>query len=219
MEIKDLDSLIHEIGELRRAVRKANPFIREFVAIRSYALLSLPLGVLVLVLCVATEFLRKAYGSFGAIPAEWKTAAWVAFGLVMAIGSVSKWIIIGRRAAKVEKSATFLSVMRAWYGGSWFSLTLPAALCMVAISFFVASSGHPWLVASVVAIFLGYLCNVVAIMLGRREYLATGWYSLGSGLASLFFIESSPMVWIALVWAGIFIVFGVAGLIGFKKEV
>jgi hypothetical protein len=212
MDKQELDKLLLDIEELKRSVRKANPFLREIMAIKAYAILSFPLGILLLANCLLTHFLIGASGSFESIPSGWKTVIIVVFAIIVTVGFISKWIVLGRRAAQVRNGANFFTVVEAIYGGHWSHVSLPLVLCMSGTSFFFARSGHPWLIASFVPLFLGSFCNMAAKLLDRREYLYTGWYLILSGLVSLFFIESSPFVWFAVVWAGTFIVFGAAGL-------
>jgi hypothetical protein len=212
MDKLELDKLLLDIQELKRSVRKANPFLRDIMAIRAYALLSIPLGILLLADCIFTHFLVRASGSFDAIPLAWKIVSIAFFALIMLVGSVGKWIAVARRAAELKDGGNFFTVIGAMYGGHWFSLSVPLILCMAATSVYFASSGHPWLIVSFFAIFLGPFCNTVAKLLDREEYLYTGWYLILSGLASIFFMESAPFAWLAVVWAGTFLVFGVAGL-------
>ena len=188
------------------------------MAIRAYAIMSFPLGVLLLADCLLAHFLIRGNGSFGAIPLAWKIATLALFALITVIGSVAKWIVIDRRAAQIKHGANFFSVIEAMYGGRWFNLSAPFILCMAATSLFFVRIGHPWLIASVVSIFMGPFCNIVASLFDRNEYLYTGWYMTIAGLASLFFIEASPFIWLAIVWSGTFFVFGFAGLASVRPE-
>jgi hypothetical protein len=218
MTNEELEGLRRDIDELRRAVRKANPFLRAIVALRSYALLSIPLGVLVLAFCLISHFLVQSYASLAAVPAAWKTAFWISFSVFLIGAWTLKWLVLGRRAAQVEKGATIITALKAMYGGGWMNLNLPLALCMMVGAAFAIVIGHPWYIASSVAIFLGLVCNSLALALERREYVVTGWYALLSGLASLFFIESAPFLWTAAVWAGIFFVYAASGLYYLPRE-
>jgi hypothetical protein len=219
MTTEELEALRRDIADLRRAVRKANPFLRAVVQLRSYAILSIPLGILVLVFCLVSHFLVQSYASLAAVPAAWKTAFWIAVTIMLVGGSALKWIVLSRRAAQIEKGATFVTAVKAMYGGGgWMNLNLPITLCMVVVSVYTSLAGHPWLIMSTVAIFLGLICNSFALALERGEYLVTGWYALLSGLASLFFVEAAPFIWTAIVWAGIFFVYAASGLYYLPRE-
>ncbi len=212
MEKPELDKLLLDIKELKGSVHKANPFLRDTMALRAYAIMCIPLGIILLAVCLGAHFLVSAYGTFGAIPQAWKIACFTIFALLIVVGWVSKWIILDRRASQVRVGANFLSVIEAMYGGHWFSISAPLVLSMVVTSVFLARIGHPWLAVSFTALFLGPFCNTVAKLLDRNEYLYTGWYLILSGLVSLFFMESAPFIWLAVVWAGTFFVLGFAGL-------
>jgi hypothetical protein len=218
MTIEEIETLRRDIDELRRAVRKANPFLRAIVAMRGYALLSIPLGGLILVFCLVSHFLVRSYGSFQAVPSAWKTASWIAFAAFLAASSVFKWLIIAKRAAQIEKGATFMTAVKAMYGSSWVNLSLPVTICLIALAAFAIFAGKPWYIVPAAAVCLALICNSIGQAVERREYIWTGWYSLASGLASLFFIETAPFLWTAVVWAGIFFVYAAAGLYYLPRE-
>jgi hypothetical protein len=208
----ELESLSRDIVALRRAVRKANPFLRSVVEIHDHAVLSLILGFLVIAFCLASHFLVAAYGSFEATPAWWKLSSWVAIVGFFALGAIAKWLIIGKRAAKTEKGATFFTVLKAMYGGVWGNMNLSILVCIAAIAAFAIQVGHPWYIIPTFGVFMGLACNAIALSVEAREYFYLGWYILAAGLLSLFFIEKAPFVWTAVMLGGIFLVYGLSGM-------
>jgi len=212
MTNEELESLRRDIDDLKRAVKKADPFLRSVVALRSLAILSIPLGALVLAFCLACHFLVQSYSSLAAVPQAWKQAFWIALALVVVGGSAVKWLILGRRAAQIERGATVITAVKAVYSGGWLNLNLPITLCIVVVGLFSGLIGHPWYIAAEVSVFMGLICNSFAVAFDRREYLLTGWYAVISGLVSIFFIESAPFIWLAVVWSGLFFVYAASGI-------
>jgi hypothetical protein len=212
MDKLEVDQLLQDIKELKQAVRRANPFLREIMALRAFAIMSIPVGIVLLAVCLITHFLIRANGSFVAIPLGWKIFTITLFTAVLIVVSIAKWVVIDRRASQLRNGANIYSVIEAMYGGRWFNLSVPAMLCAVVISLFAAWIGRPWLIVPFLAVFIGPLCNMVAMVFDKREYVYMGWYTTITGLASLFFIETAPFIWLAIVWAGTFLVFGIAGL-------
>jgi hypothetical protein len=206
------------VEELKRAVRRNNPFLREVVSSRFFSAISIPLGLLVVVFCTGTQVFITRRGSFFAVPAEWKLAAWILLGLFLVVGGVLKWILLSRKARSIEEGANFFSVLRAVYGGSWLHLNLPAVICMLLVPVFAILAGHPWYIVPGVAIFLAFPCNNLGLMVQRPEYLATGWYAMIAGLASLFSMEAIPFVWSGIIWGGDFLIFGIIGLIARSRR-
>jgi len=218
MTSDELEILRQDIDALRRAVRKANPFLRSIMALRVYALMSVPLGALILAFCLISHFFVRSYGSFQDIPSAWKTALWIALVLIVVGSAVLKWIVVNRRAAAIEKGANFLTATKAIYGSSWANVNLPATICIFVLSAFAIYVGRAWYIVSINAIFLGLIGHSMGRAFERKELSVIGWYALASGLASLFFIESSPFIWAAIVWAGIFFAYGAAGLYYLPRE-
>lgn len=218
MDQAQLESMSRDIEELRKAVRKANPFLRSVVEIRSYSIISIPFGLLIVAYCLLSHFLILEYGSVQNLPAWWSTLSWSGLALFAVGGAFAKWMIINRRAAQAEEGANFWTALRAIYGGGWVNLNLLIAICMLVLVAFLIWAGRPWYLVPSMAICLSFACSSIAMTVEAREYLATGWYALGTGLLSLFFVEASPFIWTAVVWAGVFLVFGVTGLAGKNRR-
>jgi hypothetical protein len=212
MDQSELKTLLADLEELKRAVRRNNPFLREVVASRFFAALSIPFGLFVVAFCTGTQILIARRGSFSAVPAEWKIAAWILLGIFIIVGWVLKWRFLDRQARKVKEGANLWTVIRAVYGGSWLHLNLPAILCMLLVPVLAILAGHPWYIVPGIAVFFAFPCNGLGLIVQRPEYLVGGWYALISGLSSLFFMESAPFIWSEAIWGGFFLVFGLVGL-------
>jgi hypothetical protein len=212
MKASELDTLLRDVEELRRAVRRNSPFLREVVSSRLLAVYVLLFGLVVAAFCLTSHVLVGSFGSFAAIPRAWKVGFWGALILLGASAVVSKQLIIGRRAAQVDSGATWLTVIRAVYGNHMFNLYVPAFLCMAAASIFALILGHPWFVVPAIAVFGGFVSNGVGLFIQRSEYFATGWYAISSSLVSLFFLERAPLLWTAVVCGGMYILFGIVSL-------
>jgi hypothetical protein len=205
MTKEELEDLERAVVDLRRAVRRSNPFLKAVVQVRYFSVLAFLIGTLFLAFGLVSQFLDP-------LPPWWRSLSWIAFALFLVGGSIMKWIIIGRRAKAVEKGAKFSTVIKAFYGGNLINLTLSLTLCIAASAFFAVWIGHPWYIVPVTTILLGLACLSLASILETKEYAAAGWSALASGYATLFFVESAPFLCVAIVGAAIFLVFGTAGL-------
>jgi hypothetical protein len=213
MELNELERIQEDIADLRKAVQKTNPFLREVVEMRGYAIWSLIIGAGILVYCGLSQILVSARGGLESLPTWWVLLSWSILALFFLAGGVIKWLLIDRKARQIEKGANFGTAFKALYGGDWGQLNLPILIGMIALAFFAVWVGHPWYILSETAFFLGLACSSIVLAVDAKEYLPTGWYALLSSLVSLFFVETAPFLWLAIVWAGIFVVYGVSGLL------
>jgi hypothetical protein len=218
MDQTELETLRADVEELKRAVKRNNPFLREVVSNRFFSAASISLGFFVVAFCAGTQILIAQRGSFSAVPAEWKLAAWIILGLFFVVIGPVKWIFFSRKAQSVEEGANFFTVIRAVYEGSWLHLYLPGVICMLLVPVFAIFAGHPWYIVPGVAIFIALPCNSLGFMVQRSEYLALGWYSLIAGLSSLFFMEAMPFVWSGIIYGGALLVFGIVGLVAQSRR-
>ncbi len=212
MDQKQIETLLADVEELKKAIKRNNPFLREIVSGRFLPIMSLVFGLLVIAFCTGTQIFVTKLGSFAAVPFGWKTAAWIAVCLYFIIGWLVKWSFLIRQAKRVEESANFATIFKLFFLGSWLHINLPAVLCMVMVPVFAVLAGHPWYIAPGVAIFFIIPCNNLGLAIRRPEYLAAGWYILLSAFVALFFIEGMPFIWTEIVWGGYLLVFGVVGL-------
>ncbi len=218
MDSYEIETLRRDIDDLKRAVRRSNPFLHSILGFRSYAVLSIVFGLVILLYCLGLHILALGAGSPARIPDEWKLAAWVGMAAIIAFGMVAKFIIVNRKAREVEDGATILSATKAVYDSFWVQVNAPVFLFMIIASIFVVSINHAWFVESILAIGFSFLCVNFGSRADHKELLAIGWYLLLSGLGSLFFIESAPFLWSAVVWSGSFLSYGVFGLMFIKGE-
>jgi hypothetical protein len=212
MDESELERLAAEVEEIKRAVKRNDPFVREVIGSRFFVALGLPFGLLIVAFCVGAQLLLARYGSIAAIPPGWKAAGWAALAVLVIGGGILKWGFLDTRARKVQEGATFMTVFRGVYGGPFFHLNLPVVVCMVVATAFAVAVGHPWYIVPGIGIFFAFTSNALGLATGRPEYLATGWYCLATSLASLFFLEAAPLVWSAVIWGGCLLVFGLVGL-------
>lgn len=212
MDRTELDKLLRDVEELKRAVRRNSPFLRELVATEYLHVAGIVCGALLVALCAAGQILMNRSGSLDAMPPLWRLAVWIALGLFLVVGTVLEWAFFTRRARQVEEGASFVTVFRAIYGGSWLHLNLPAIICMILVPVAAVLAGHPWYIVPAVAIFYAFPCNSLGLMTQRPEYLALGWFVLAAGLGSLFFLERAPFLWAAIIWGGGSLLFGLVGL-------
>ncbi|MGO8694128.1 MAG: hypothetical protein ACLQMF_10710 [Rectinemataceae bacterium] len=217
MDQSEFESLLHDVEELKRAVKRNNPFLREVVSTRFYPMYGLIYGLLIILFCIAAQVLIAKYGSPAAVPSHWKTLAWFLFGGLVAAGAVLKWTLFSRRARSLAEGANYRTVLRAVYGSTWVHIILPAVICMLFVPVVTIVAGHPWLMVAGVAVSWAFACNALGLMVQRLEFLLTGWYALISGLASLFFIEAMPFLWSGIIWGGALVIYGLVGLVGTRR--
>jgi hypothetical protein len=217
MDSQELENLHRDIEELKRSIRKANPFLRSIMEFRSYAILSIPFGIAILAYFIALHFISMGAGSYPVLPEALRNYAWIGLAAILFLGLVAKLVIVNRKASEIAEGATFITATKAIYG-SWFQASIPLLVAMAVVSIFVVSIDRSWYVVPVLAVGFGIFCCNFGVATERKELFAIGWYMIASGLASLFFIESAPFLWSAVVWAGAFLSYGVAGLVFIKPE-
>ncbi len=203
----ELRDLAASVEDLKRAVKKNNPLLRGMMTTRGWIPLTALAGIGVALFCLPAQVLVVAYGSFAAIPAAYRAALWAVIVLVLVLSAVWKVVLLTRKASEMEKDAGLGSVLRALFSGENFHIGVPFILTMAGTSAFAILGGHPWFIVPSIAIPTCFWANFISTQIGQPIFKASGWWVLVTGLASLFFIEKAPFIWLFIVFGGVCLVF------------
>jgi hypothetical protein len=217
MNDAEFEGMLRDIEGIRRAVRRNNPLLRQILASRAYAIFTLVYGALIALFCLPTQFYLDRAGSLSAIPPVWKALSWIALAVLIPAAGIFKWRLFSSRIAKTEEGSNYIAIIKAFYGGSWFHLNVPIMLAAVTGVAFTIYVGQAWYSLPICAVCFALLFNNMGTVLQRKDYLVTGWYSFVSGLVSLFFVTSAPFLWVAIVFGGFCIIFGIGGLLFYPR--
>jgi hypothetical protein len=207
MDEGKLERLERDIEELKRAVKRNDPLLREVLTTRGWALLGLGGGLGITLFALPAHLLTAAYGSFAAIPTAWRMAIWAALILVIAGGGLWKFLLITRRSGEIDRESTLGEVMDSFFGAASIHVTGGMLVALGAAIGFSAWIGSPWYSVPASGVILGVWMNAIGAQTRAKEYLAAGWWSLLSGCAGLFFVEAAPFLWVLVIYGGMFYVF------------
>jgi hypothetical protein len=212
----EFEEMLNDIESIRRAVRRNNPVLRQVLASRGYAAFSLVYGLAIAAVCIPTQLFLDRSGSLAAVPAAWRTLCWIALVLLVPAAGIVKWRIFSRRIEGTDGS-NYLALIKAFYGGAWFHINVPIVFAAAGGSAFAIYAGQAWYALPICSVCFALLFNSIGTVLQRNDYLVAGWFAFVSGLVSLFFVASAPFLWIAIVFGGLCVVFGLGGLLFYPR--
>ena len=211
-EAPSIEELERTLAELRSAVRASNPLLKAVASSSLYPALSLILGTIMAVFCLAirAETKTRPFSELGVWP-------WIFLAAVFTAGGLGK-VIIGAKLAAKQGGRSFYVLMTAIYGGKAAALLASSAIAIVGGVSFLVSIHQSWYIVPIIAIYAGLASHALDLWIDLAEYRVLGWVSLAAGVISLFFIQTDPLLWTALVTTAVFIVFGVVGLLCAKRR-
>lgn len=214
----ELRDLAATVDDLRRAVRKNDPLLRAMFSSKGWIPFTLAAGIGMALFCLPAQVLVAAHGSFEAIPPVFRAALWAFLGLILVLTSAGKIALITKKASELEREAGIVAVLKVFYTGASFHIGVPYLLTLGVGSAFAVFIGHPWYIVSLAAVATCYWANFVATLADSPIFKAAGWWCLLTGLASLFFIERAPFIWLFVIYGGLCFVFAGAMLLFARKE-
>ena len=218
MTEEELQKLFASVEELKRAVSRNNPELRAIMSPQGWVPMSLIAGVGIGLFCLPAQVLAAAYGSFESVPAPYRAALWCVFALVIVLSAVWKLILFARKSREASPGESHSAALSAFMTGRNAHIIVPYLIVIMAAPVFLVWKGHPWYIASVVAIATCFWSNHVSTQVDRPEYTAAGWWCLVTGLASLFVIEKSPFLWLFVIYGGLCFVFAGMLMLSWRRD-
>jgi len=210
MDEDRLERLARDIDELKAAVRKNDPLLREIMTRRGWIVLAFGGGLGVALFALPAHFLSLVYGSFDAIPTAWRGAIWAALVLASIGGGTWKFLLISRRIGEVDKASSLRDVLDSFFGIGSIHVTGGMLTAIAAAIAFATWVGSPWHALPAVGVVLGIWMNSIGAQTRVSEYLVAGWWSIVTGCAGLFFVTKAPFLWVFVILGGMFFSFGAA---------
>ncbi len=194
--------LMRDLEEIKAAVRRNSPILREILTARFYWWLVLTLGVAVVVFSVIMHFLVVGYGSYSAIPASLRATFWI----VAAAAGVTLYVFRVRGVLSVihaiDPRLTFWSFFGDHDIGEFFHLYGPFLLITVTTTIWLARTGNSFYIVGTWALCLGLTCNLIAFATHLLEYYVLGYAYMIAGALSFFIPGVSASLWTGICFGG-----------------
>lgn len=218
MTEQEIKALAASVEDLKRAVRKNDPLLRAMMSYEGWMPFTFVAGLGIGLFCLPAQVLISAYGSFEAVPAVYRTILWCVLALLFVLSATGKFVLLARNASDVRTKAGIRVILAAFFTGGNFHVGMPYLLTLIVGSVFAISLGHPWYIISVIAIPTCFWSNFIASQVDSPVFKAAGWWCLITGLASLFFIEAAPFIWIFVIFGGLCLVFSLSMILVARRE-
>jgi len=194
--------LMRDINEIKAAVKRNSPVLREILTARYYWLHLLAFGVAVVVFSVIMHFLVRAYGGYAAIPAVARAVFWI---VAVAVGlSIYVYRVRGvlRTVKSIDRRLNLWALLGDHDIGEFMHIYVPLAVISAAASVFLFRAGESFYIIAVWAGCLGLTLNLAAFAAHIAEFYVGGYWTLVTGGLSIFVPGISASLWIAICFGG-----------------
>jgi hypothetical protein len=204
--------LMRDIDQIKAAVKRNSPVLREIVTARFYWWLLLIFGLAVALFSVTMHFLVLRYGGYSTIPAPFRTVFWVVAAIVGIILYAFRVRGVIRTIRKIDRRLTFLSLLGDHDIGEFLHLYIPMCLIAIGATVFFSEFGHPFFIVGIWELWIGLIVNLIAFATHLVGFYVLGYWYLATAALSFFVPGVSASLWTAICFGGGSIAYAVVSL-------
>ncbi|MGA2766304.1 MAG: hypothetical protein ABSG17_23415 [Spirochaetia bacterium] len=194
--------LIRDLEEIKAAVKRNSPVLREILAARFYWWLLLIFGVVVAAFSILMHFLVLHYGRYAGIPTPVKTVFWIVAAGAGAVMYVFRVRGVIRTIKRIDRRLNFWSLLGDHDIGEFMHLYGPFCVIAIAVTIYLSRTGNSFFIVGTWALCLGLTCNLLAFAAHLLDYYVLGYWYMVSATLSFFIPGVSASLWMAICFGG-----------------
>lgn len=194
--------LMRDLQEIKAAVKRNSPVLREIVTARFYWWLLLIFGVAVAVFSVTMHFLVLRYGGYGTIPASLRAVFWIVAAALGATLYAFRVRGVLRTIKKIDHNLTFLSLLGDHDIGEFMHLYIPFCLIALGVTIYLSAAGLSFYIVGTWGLWIGLTVNLIAFAAHLVEFYVLGYWYLATAALSFFVPGISASLWTAICLGG-----------------
>jgi len=199
---KQIARLMRDLDEIKAAVKRNNPLLRELVTSRFYWWLVTLFGFVIAAFALALHCLVARYGGYAAIPSSVKTPFWIAAAVAGIATYVFRVAGVIRTVRRIDPRLTIWSLFWDHNLGEFFHIMGPLILIAAGATVFLARIGQPFFIVGVWGLALGVIWNLLGFAVHLIELYVMGYWYIAAAALSFFIPGVSASVWTAVCVGG-----------------
>jgi len=211
--------LLKDLDEIKAAVKRNSPVLREIVTARFYWWLILSFGAAGCVFAVAMHLLVTRFGGYDAIPASLRTVFWVAAGLAGVVLYAFRVRGVLLTIRRMDHRLTLWSLLGDHTVAEFFHVYGPLSALAVGLTIYLSRTGNSYYIVAVWALHVGLAWNLIGFAVHLLEFYVVGYWCLVIGALSIFFPGVSASLWVAICAGGWSITYAAASWLVTRENV
>jgi hypothetical protein len=201
--------VIRDLNEIKAAVKRNSPVLREIVTARFFWWLFLIFGVAVVGFSLLMHFLVLHYGGYASIPLSLRLTFWIVASIAGIVMYAFRIRGVIRTLKKIDSRLTLLSILGDHNLGEFFHIYGPVAVIAAGLSVYFSRTGQGIYIIAVWGGCIGLVLNLIAFAVHLPEFYVAGYWCLVSAAVSIFVPGVSASLWTAICIGGGCIVYAV----------
>lgn len=199
---KQIARLMRDLVEIKAAVKRNNPLLRELVTSRFYWWLVVLFGFVIAAFSLALQYLVVRYGGYGAIPSSLRVWFWIVAALAGVATYTFRVVGVIRTIRRIDPRLTIWSLFWDHNLGEFFHIMGPLILIAAGATVFLARIGQPFFIIGAWGLALGVTWNLVGFAVHLVELYVMGYWYIAAAALSFFIPGVSAGVWTAACVGG-----------------
>jgi hypothetical protein len=210
--------LLKDLDEIKAAVKRNSPVLREIVTARFYWWLILVFGAAVALFSVTMHFLVVRFGGYDAIPGSTRTVFWVLVAAAGAVMYVFRVRGVLQTIRKLDRRLTFWSLLGDHTIGEFFHVYGPLCVIAIGATVLLTRTGNSYYIVATWAILVGLSWNLIGFAVHLVEFYVIGYWCLIVGALSIFVTGVSASLWVAVCAGGWSVTYAVVSWLAGKGQ-
>ncbi len=205
-----LARLLRDLDEIKAAVKRNSPVLREIVTARFYWWLILIFGAVASLFAVAMHLLVNRFGGYDGIPVTVRAVFWAlaaAAGITMYVFRVRGVLLTIRR---IDPRLTVWTLLGDHTIGEFFHLYGPLCLIAAGVTIVLSRTGNSYYIVGTWVLVMGMTWNLLGFSVHLLEYYVIGYWCLITAALSFLFPGVSASLWVAICAGGGSVVYAAA---------
>ena len=210
---QNIDKLLEDISSIKTVINRNQPLLQRLLHPARIRLFFLVVGLNLIAVCLVIFYIIQHYGSFAAIPAEWRTVIWGSLLVDLFFIQVFKRRVFLSSAHKIDPKLTIVGILKEFFSSQIIHVYVPIVVLIILFGFYFGQYRIPYYIIPTISIGIGLLYNCVGSILNLRQYLLFGYWTLATGVLAILFPVAHTLIVLAVSIGGGMLLMSFAGFL------
>ena len=198
VDYQEMDKLLADIASIKSVLNNNRPLLKQLLLPVHFRIIALISGLVIIGGSTVYYLLLSYYGQHELIPNAYRVAGLVILIVTLLVLGFLKRLLWVKSVKRYDHGFTFGLLIKNLYSYQFMHIWTPVSLVIIFICIYLAVRGAYQYIVPAASFGMGFLYNSLGSVARIRQYLITGYWLLLTGIPPLFFLETSPLLFLSI---------------------